>query len=80
MGTQTTHECDRIVEAIKEIVSADVTVECEQDFDTKDYVVWLDMDSGSRRVRFAVEEYQDRNWKQRINRALDEAKKGKQAI
>lgn len=72
MGTTRTKECEWIESEVRLFAPAGFEVECGKVFETKGYRIWLTKDSRSRPIDISLEEYQDRDWMQKVKMALGE--------
>lgn len=67
-----TRECERIEPEVRLFAPAGFEIECLQEFDTKDYRIWLTKDSQSHPVDISLEHYQDRDWRGKVKAAIED--------
>jgi hypothetical protein len=70
MGT-TTNRGSEYVQSEARSILPEFEIECAQDFDTKDYIVWLTKQGRSRQIRLTMEEVADQDWRALLTSQAD---------
>ena len=74
MASYRTPECSLIEAYVRELAPGIGSVECRKVFDSKDYLLSLQLGPRSRidNLQITMEEYQDDRWKTKIRAKLEE--------
>ena len=76
MGTNRNKECERIEEEVRSFSPSELIVECQQDFDSKDYIIWLTIGQRSYRACITSEMWQDDTWHLTVQGGIDQIREG----
>jgi hypothetical protein len=72
MGTIRTPECAWIEKVFREELVPEAEIECQKDYDTLEYIVWITINGRSWPTKFSTESYQEDRWKPIVRKAVEE--------